>query len=401
LPEFDKRPVKKPVSQRSPAGQVRSDGNIRILRRKENIAVSIFRGLLPWKGDAPGDIVRKLIFIGSLALIIWAAGHIIDFYVLREARSAREWREIMEIRDSYTGEEFIGVHFPQHMGSDGTGGEPVNVIGMYYDWYNKNNDFVGYLEIYPIIQHPVYQYAYYDENGAWVGDNEFYLKHNHDRIPTTNGTVFADWEGRFTPTERPHNIIIYGHNLQNKDLFQPLMNYRPNRTSGVDSFEFLKQNPVITFDTLYEYGTYKIFAVFQSNIRPTQGEVFDYWRHVYFRSKSHFDNFVAGILDRSMYYTNVDLQYGDELLMLSTCDFEIFANGADSSVRLVIVARRVRDNEYAAFTQAEIDAFIDNRGVNENGQLRRRMFEEYYRVRFPSGWGGRNWDLNYIKDFER
>jgi sortase B len=383
MPEFDRRPVKR----NRHGGR---SGQRTVVRRKENFAVSIMRGLFPWKGDAAGDVTRKIVLLASLALLIWSVILIVDYYVLRDMRSDQERQGLIDIRNNYEGAEFLEMYLPRWQGSGDSEGGTFQVIGEYLEFYEMNDDFIGWLEIYPIIQYPVYQSF----------DNEFYLNHNHERQPTTNGTVFTDWEGRFTPYERPHNTIIYGHNLQTKNLFQPLLNYRPNNTSAMDSFEFLKLNPTIQFDTLYERGHYKIFGVIQTNVRRHQGDVFDFWNHVYFDSKTQFDNFIAGILDRSMYYTNVDIQYGDEILMLSTCDFSVFANGDDSSLRLVVVARRVRDNEFALFTEAEIDAFIDNRGVNEYGQLNRKMFEAYYNLRFPNGWAGRNWDLNYIKDFE-
>jgi sortase B len=382
MPEFDRRPAKR-----------------RRRRRKENIAVSILRGLFPWRGDGTGDIVRKFILIASLGLIVWAGIQIIEHEVWNPARTDREREELIGLRNNYEGEEFTHVYLPRFQSSDLTT-DAITVIGEYWEFYERNDDFVGWVEIYPIIQYPVYQYAYFNDYGIWTGDNEFYLNHDHDRNPTTNGTIFSDWEGRFTPFERPHTTIIYGHNLQTKNLFQPLLNYRPNNTSAVDSFEFLKKNPTIIFDTLYERGNYKIFGVMQVNVWRDQGEVFDFWNHVYFRNKTHFDNFIAGILDRSMYYTNVDIEYGDEILLLSTCDFSMLHNGADSSIRLVVAARRVRDNEFALFTEAEIDAFIDNRGNNAERQSNRRMFDTYYTMRGIDGWAGRNWDLNYIKDFE-
>jgi len=387
MPEFDRRPVRKPNNRR------------RAYRRKESFVVSVLRGLFPWKGDSAADVVRKIILVCSLGLIVWATATMVDFYVLRDIRSTEEMQPLIDLLENYTGDDFYDMPIPRsgNQGSDNEH-ETVTVIGQYLQFYELNDDFVGWLEIYPIVQYPVYQSVVYNEAGVRVGCNDFYLNHNHERNPTTNGTIFADWEGAFTPTERPHNTIIYGHNLRTKNLFQPLLNYRPNVTSGVDSFEFLKRNPTIQFDTLYEHGHYKIFAVFQSNVDEPLGEVFDYWNHVYFRSKSHFDNFMAEILDRSMYYTNVDLEYGDEILMLSTCDFSMFTNGDYTSIRLVIAARRVRDNEFAGFTEAEIDAFIDNRGSNADGQLNRRMFEAYYNMRGRQ-WAGRNWNPNYIKDF--
>ena len=390
MPEFDRRPVKKPSlrEMQSDDNPQRRPGKNRVLiRRRENVAVSILRGLFPWKGDEAGDIIRKLIFMGSLVLLFWASFQILDFYVLRPNNFEREWQNFISIRDNYEGDDIITIPISSDSGRAGSDGRDVEVIGKYYEYYLKNDHFVGWVEIFPIVQYPVYQYT----------DNEFYLHHNHDRVRTANGTIFADYEGVFGPGERPHNTIIYGHNLRNNHLFQPLVHYRSDG-DAMTAFEFLKLNPIIKFDTLYDRGNYKIFAVFQSNVRPRQGEVFRYWDNIYFESKSHFDNFVADILDRSLYYTNVDLQYGDELLMLSTCDFSVFANGADSSVRLVVAARRVRDNEYFKFSQEEIDAFIDNRGRDENGNLKRKMFDAYYTLR-RSQWGGRNWDTSYIKDF--
>ena len=381
MPEFDRRPPRRPNSRQAEGGR-----RI-IVRRKENIAVGILRGLFPWKGDGAGDIIRKIIFIGSLVLMIWAVFQIVDFHVFKDRRNQADHERLLRDWRNYSGPDIVHMYLPPDGDRPEEDGRSVEVIGKYYEFYQKNNDFVGFVEIFPIIQYPVYQ----------SDDNWFYLHHNHDRVPTTNGTVFADWEGKFTPTERPHNIVLYGHNLRTNSLFQPLVYYRPG-AHGVDPFEFLKTNPVIRFDTLYERGHYKIFAVFQTNVRAHQGEVFIVGDYIYFDNKSHFDNFVAEMLDRSLFYTNVDIRYGDELLMLSTCDFSIFANGADSSVRLIVAARRVRDDEYFKFSQEELDAFIDNRGTDENGFLKRKMFDAYYNLR-GTQWGGRNWDLNYIKDF--
>ena len=382
MPEFDRRPTGyKPSSGKS--GQSKRAP----VKRRQNVVAGIFCGLFPWKGDKAGDIVRKMIFLGSLVLITWAAFQIIDFYVFRDKRNTEEWEKLISISEEYDGPETIILDIKDDPYSDSSAPRQVEIIGEYLEYYERNNDFVGFIKIYPYIQYPVYQ----------SDDNSFYLHNNHDKIPTENGTIFADYEGIFTETERPHNSIIYGHNLLTKNNFQPLMYYR-SESFGVDPFDFLKEHPVISFDTRYERGHYKIFAVFQSNVKEMNGEVFDYYNHIYFESKQHFDSFAADCLDRSFYYTNVDLKYGDEILMLSTCDFSMFANGADSSVRLVIAARRVRDDEFFQFSDEEKAAFIDNRGFNAVGQVRRRMFDAYYKT-YGTSWAGRDWDLSYIKDF--
>ena len=43
------------------------------------------------------------------------------------------------------------------------------------------------------------------------------------------------------------------------------------------------------------------------------------------------------------YNPDVDLQYGDEVIVLSTCDFTTFAHVKD--IRFVVFARRVREGE--------------------------------------------------------
>jgi len=381
LPEFDKRPTKQ---KRQVYG-----GSRVIVRRKENAFVAILRGLFPWKGDARGDVVRKLVFLTALCVLIVSSFIIIYFYFIKDIATDNINNSFKEHIDNYTGADRVTIRIQDDPAAPpGTTGREVEVLGEYVDFYEENNDFVGFLNLYPWIQHGVYQ----------AEDNDYYLKRNHLKVPTTNGTIFADAFGRFTPTERPHNTIIYGHNLLTQNGFQPLSNYRYNKHG--DSFQFLKDHPIIEFNTLYERGTYKIFAIFQSNVWETHGEIFDYWNYIYFKSKSHFDYFVAECLDRSLFYTNVDMQYGDEILMLSTCDFEMFVVGQTTAIRLVVAARRVRDDELPRFTQGELDAFIDNRGSDADGFLKRRMFEAYYDARRSKGWGGRNWDLNYIRDFK-
>ncbi len=369
MPEFDRR---------RPSGTTVKSNKPKRRKKKQNVIVAILSGLLPWKGDSMGNVVRKMVFLVSLIVIIYAAFALIDFYFIRDIRMKAEIEAWEKLKDDYMGEDRITINLGDIRPTDSAedSEKEVEIIGEYLEYYNQNEDFVGYVSIYPIIQYPVLQ----------SDDNDYYLNHNFDKVPTTNGTIFTDFEGVFTPTERPHNTIIYGHNLLTKYFFQPLKYFR-------DDMEFLEQHPTIEFDTLYERGTYKIFSVFLLNANENYGEVFPYWQTVYFESKTEFDNYVAEALDRSYYYTGVDLEYGDELLTLSTCDFSVFME----DMRLVIMARRVRENENP---KVDTTKFIDNRGNNSDKQVKRKMFDAYYQTFSPNGWAGRSWDLSYIKDFE-
>ena len=276
-----------------------------------------------------------------------------------------------------------GAALPENSGSSGETQE-IKILEKYKKFYDDNPEFVGYLSIDPIIDYPVVQ-------SQGEKSNDFYLNHDFYGTVTKNGTIFADKFGEFTPNTRPHNTIIHGHNLISKNKFQPLMNYRDSMTT--DGFSFLKEHPLINFDTLYEPGIYKIFAVYQTHVTDMYGKYFDYWRRVYFPTKNDFYEYVVESLDRSQYYTGVDLQYGDEILTLSTCDSTIL-----KEMRLIIVARRVRPDES---TDMDTNAFINNRendGKTEGGFMKYKMSDAFYKMHNRSmGWGGRQWNIAMVE----
>ncbi|MDR0197402.1 MAG: class B sortase [Oscillospiraceae bacterium] len=344
-------------------------------KKKENFAVSLASGLLPWFGDRPSDVVRKIVFLVSLTALAVSLVIIVNFYYGPKEKETNPGYWVVD--DLLTGKVAVPIHVLDDDGSGGGETQNVEVLEKYLEFYETNNDFVGYVSIDPYVNYPV----------AQSGDNEYYLHHNFKKIPTENGTIFADYEGIFTPTARPHNTVLYGHNLITKNYFQPLVNYR-------NKFEFLKDNPIIRFDTLYEEGTYKIFSVFLTTTADYHGEVFRYWNYIYFDTKGEFYDYVTECLDRSYYYTGVDLKYGDEILTLSTCDFSAF----NQELRLVIAARRVRDDEKP---EVNPEAFIDNRGIDENGYYKRKMFDVYYTYyNSGRGWGGRNWDTSLVEGLD-
>ena len=371
MPEIDIVSSKKNSEKRRPPKK----------RKKMGPIETFLSGVLPWKGDSVGEAVRKIVLLVSI-IVLFAAGFImLDFYVLRDQRNNEEVANYAEQRERSASDDVVTILMPDDDDdeSSANSGEDKNkdveVLAEYLPFYEQNNDFVGWIELYPYIQMPVVQ----------TDDNEYYLKHTFDKGPNENGTIFADCRGKIGPGVMPGNTLLYGHNLITNNYFQPLSHYRK------EGMEFLKQNYLIEFDTLYERNKYFVFSVFLTNTNEQHGEVFDYWNTVYFRSKSQFDNYIAEVLDRSYFYTGVDLEYGDEILTLSTCDFSMF-----SDMRLVVMARKVRDDESL---ELDTSKFIDNSGFDENNNVRRKMFDAYYK-NYACEWGGRKWDPAYIKDFK-
>ena len=336
---------------------------------------SVVQSLFPCKNDSKGEKIRKVVYLLSIAVLLFATFYMIYFYSIRSDNISKEMEEVRNLRGDNNG-SYISI--PMHMASDeGQQNEQKNVeiLEEYAELYEKNNDMVGWIEMYPWIGYPVVQ----------TDDNDFYLKHNFYGQPTENGTIYADYEIPITADSTPANTIIYGHNLITRNMFEPLSYFR---TQGID---FMKENYRINFDTIYEKNEYLVFAVFLTNTTDNYGDVFDYQKCVSFENKSEFNNYVAECLDRSYYYTGVDLQYGDELLTLSTCDFSMF-----SDMRLVVVARKVRDDESSVL---DPETFIDNSGNDQNGNVKRKMFDAYYKS-YGNNWAGRQWDTSWIKDFE-
>lgn len=351
---------------------------LRPKKKKMNGFERIISEIIPWKGDSTGEVVRKIIFLVAIAALVYAGFAILDFYIWRDNRNTEDAQYWADVKQENASDDVITLILDdkdKNGDSSDEESEEVEVLAEYVPLYEKNNDFVGWIQMYPYIQYPVVQST----------DNEYYLKHNFEGGYNENGTIFADYQGVISATEMPHNTLLYGHNLITNNFFQPLSNFRKQ------DIKFLQDNYLLEFDTLYERNQYKIFSIFLTNTKTEHGEVFNYWNKVYFTSKSDFNNFVAECLDRSYYYTGVDLEYGDELLTLSTCDFSMF-----SDMRLVVVARKVRENEAVSMDTSK---FIDNTGFDENGNVKRKMFEAYYTT-YGCEWAGRSWDTSWIKDFE-
>ncbi|MBQ8614212.1 MAG: class B sortase [Ruminiclostridium sp.] len=351
---------------------------LRPKRKKMNAFERVVSEIIPWKGDSTGEIIRKLVFLTAIIALVVAGFMLLDFYVFRDNENNKDAAYWQDVKNQNASDDVITIFLDDKDKSDNSGGgedKQVEVLAQYADLYEQNNDFVGWISMEPYIDYPVVQ----------AEDNEYYLKHNFDGGYNENGTIFADYQGVISADEMPHNTLLYGHNLITNNFFQPLSNFRK------EGIEFLKDNYMLEFDTLYERNRYKIFSVFLTNTKSEHGEVFDYWSKVYFNSKTDFNNFVAECLDRSYFYTGVDLQYGDELLTLSTCDFSMFQD-----MRLVVIARKVRDDEPLSMDPS---TFIDNSGFDENGNVKRKMFDAYYTT-YDCEWAGRSWDASYIKDFE-
>lgn len=193
----------------------------------------------------------------------------------------------------------------------------------------------------------------------WVAqgtDNSFYLNHNAYKQSFAWGTPMIDYRTTLTKDARSTNVVIYGHsNDKTGEHFSAIKNYNAN------GIEFYKQHPTIQFNTMFGDGNYKVFAMFLENVN-VPGKSFGYHNFINAKSQEDFDAFVKEAKGRSFLTMPVDVQYGDELITLSTC-----LSTSSKNSRYVLMARKVRPGESAA---VEVDQVaLNNNMIPASGPL--------------------------------
>ena len=105
----------------------------------------------------------------------------------------------------------------------------------------------------------------------------------------------------------------------------------------LDKYEdekFWQKHPTISFDTIYEKGTYDIMYVFRSHLDTVDSVAFKYYQFYEAYSEVEFDSYMREMADLALYDTGVTAVYGDHLLTFSTCDYE------EENGRFVVVAKK-------------------------------------------------------------
>ena len=189
---------------------------------------------------------------------------------------------------------------------------------MTNEYYYANPDFVGYLTSGVSVSEPV----------PYSRDNEYYLTHNFLMEEDVAGAAFMDARCSLWP--RSQQIVIHGHNQKDKTIFGSLDDMRKESN--------LKEHPIVEFDTIYEDGTYVIYAAFNASMNTDDSSYFNVERYD-FDTQADFDSYIAEVRERSMFDIPIDVNYEDELLTLVTCSYY------QDNGRFLLFARRLRANE--------------------------------------------------------
>lgn len=180
----------------------------------------------------------------------------------------------------------------------------------------QNSDIVGWIEIEGTnINYPVLQGE----------DNSYYMNHNYKKEENTYGSIFLDKDYDWSIPSS--NLLLYGHNLQNGELFHDILNYKDK--------SYYEEHPVIRFTTEKEDSEFEIISAFYSRVYyKSETNVFRYYYFINADNEEEYNEFIENAKESSIYDTGKTAEYGDQLITLSTCSYHT------EDGRFAVVARK-------------------------------------------------------------
>jgi sortase B len=181
-----------------------------------------------------------------------------------------------------------------------------------------NADLVAWLYIEDTkIDYPVMQTK---------DEQDFYIHRDFEKQYSSAGTLFAS---ALSDIEKPTEVItIYGHMMKAGTMFGGLKKYTEKK--------YWENHKIIRLDTLEEERYYEIMCVFKTAVSTGLDSEFKYYNYADFEDEDDYRKFIAQAVGKQFYSTGVEAGFGDEFLMLSTCEY------SQKNGRLVILARRMQ-----------------------------------------------------------
>ncbi len=260
--------------------------------------------------------MKKALFTVVVLLLVVAFGvsaFLVGSYLLEGKEQEEKFDDLASIKENAMAESVPGETLDRTEEIRDENG----MLLCYKEIYEMNPDTVGWIKMegtemdYPVMQTP--------------DDPNFYLYRDFEKADSKRGCVYA-WESADV-TEPSDNITLFGHNMADGSMFACLNAYT--------SKEAWEENSLIFFDTLTDFHTYKIFAVFRTT--ATQGKGFSYHKFVDAEDEEDFNEFVETCKELAYYDTGITPVYGDKLICLSTCEY----THPDQNGRLVVAAVRI------------------------------------------------------------
>lgn len=277
----------------------------------------------------------KWILMGGAAILVILAG-VLLFLIFNKYNTKNDLLDDVndlynpssaeEIIDKDTGEvidEIINEEFDSETG----------ISNDFMELYKINKDVVGHLSIpgtalsLPIVK------------PSDPKDKDFYLNHTIKREENSFGTPYIDIRATFTKDRISDNLTIYGHAAQDGTFFDTVKKY--------SSVDYYKKHPIMSFNTIYGRADYKIIGMVLENTDindPKNRDTFFNYHDYIDMDEGYFNNFLTEMYSKSYFTTGVDVEYGDQLITLSTCNTDVI-NSLSTPYRNALIARKIRPGE--------------------------------------------------------
>lgn len=255
------------------------------------------------------NLVLTLFLWLFLAVFVVSAGMIV-YTTVRGQKEEKVFEQLGQLVEQQR--QTMADHPKPENPSDAAGEPPFT---EYQALYEMNEDFVGWLTVpgtrvdYPVMYTPNWR--------------EYYLRRNFYRQYSLSGTPFVGEDA----SPDSDVFIIHGHNMKNGSMFWTLHDY--------EDADFYAEHPNFCFTTPTERREYEIFAAVKTRILFEDEDGFRWYRQGGEQTEEEFTALTDWIAEHAMYETGVAPQYGEQIVLLSTCSYHT-ENG-----RFFIAARRV------------------------------------------------------------
>ena len=268
------------------------------------------------KRSKAGKIILNLLIFVFACGFVYSAYHLYNIFMVYH-HNAQVRSEVRNALYEEIGSEDLS--YDALLDASEKKGQSIDIIGKLK---KINPEIVGWVHIKDTtIDYPVVKGT----------DNSFYLNNNVYREPTIAGAIFMDYRNAL---DNPmQNYILYGHRMRDDSMFGNLVNFKKNNFYNTHK----------SFTLILENGYYEceIFSVFQTT---TYG--FKYNKIYPGQTEEEYLAFIEESKNESLYPIDVEVTAADNIVTLSTCDYDLDVNEG----RLVVMAKmkKVGDIDPAA-----------------------------------------------------
>lgn len=135
-------------------------------------------------------------------------------------------------------------------------------------------------------------------------DNDFYLNNNFNKKESSSGAIFIDYKNDI---DKDKNIVIYGHNMKNKSMFQNLMKFKDE--------EFWNNNKKIILTINGKEYEYEIFSAYVNSANNVEFKF-------NFGNDDEYLKYLEEIKEKSIFNRDTDIISNERSVTLSTCSYE-------------------------------------------------------------------------------